>query len=43
MSEDEGDVVLGAEIGQPVPGEDALDPDDDIFPEGFDGLENGLG
>ena len=43
MSEDEGDVVFGAEVGQPVPGEDALDAYDDIFSKRFDGFEERFG
>jgi len=43
VSEDEGDIVFGAEIGQPIPGEDAFDTDDDIFPKRFDGLEKLFG
>jgi hypothetical protein len=30
MAEDEGDFALGAEIGDPIPGEDALHGDDQI-------------
>ena len=39
MSEDEGDVFLAAEVGEPVPGEDALDADDHIGAVGLDGLQ----
>ena len=42
MAEDEGDLLLGAEISKPVPDEHALDPDDDIVPVGLDGFEEGL-
>jgi len=42
MSKDEGDGLLVAEIGDPVPGEDALDPDDDILAIGLDGLQERL-
>jgi len=31
--------VLGAQVGQPVPGEDALDSDDNIFSKRLDGLQ----
>ena len=31
MAEDEGQLLAGAEISQPVPAKDALHPDDDIF------------
>jgi len=40
--EDEGDLVLGTKVGQPVPGEDAFDTDDDIFTQRFDGFEKRL-
>jgi len=45
VSEDKGDALLDAEIGEPVPGEDALDADDDILAKGLDGIEevSGLG
>ena len=39
MAEGEGDLVLGAEVGEPVPVEDALRRDDQVFPVGFDSLE----
>ena len=42
VAKDEGDVVLGAEVGEPVPVEDALGTDDEIFPERLDGLEEDL-
>jgi len=42
VAEDEGDVVLGAEIGDPVPGEETLDADDDVGPVGGEGLEEQL-
>ena len=42
MSEDEGDVFLRAEIGEPVPAEDAFDADDQVVAEGLDGAEEGL-
>jgi len=43
VSEDKRDVVFGAEVGQPVPGEDAFDTDDDIVSKRFDGFEERLG
>lgn len=43
MSEHEGDVVLGTEIGKPVPTEDALGGDDEVVSVGLDGLEEGIG
>ena len=30
VAEDEGDLLVGAQVGDPVPGEDALDGDDEI-------------
>lgn len=42
VAKDEGDVVFGAEVGEPVPVEDALGSDDEVFPERFDGLEEDL-
>jgi hypothetical protein len=37
--EDEGDVVLGTEVGEPVPVEDAFGGHDQIVAERFDGFE----
>ena len=42
VAEDEGDALLGAEVGQPVPGEGALDRDDEVLAEGGDCGEEGL-
>jgi hypothetical protein len=39
MAQDEGDRLLGAEIGEPVPDEHAFDGDNDILPVGLDGPE----
>lgn len=39
MTEDEGDVLFGAEISDPVPGEDALHRHHDIFSISFDGFK----
>ena len=39
VAEDEGDALIGAEIGQPVPAEDALGPDDQVVTKRGDGLE----
>ena len=39
VTEDEGDGMLGAEVSEPVPVEDALGRDDQVFLEGFDGFE----
>ena len=43
MAEDEGDVLPGAQVGEPVPGEDALDGDDEVVAVGRDGCEEPLG
>jgi len=43
VGQDEGDVVLGAEIREPVPAEDALGADHEVIGVGRDGLEEGLG
>src|SRR5262249_13022798 len=40
--QDEGDVLLGAEVGQPVPAEGALDGNGEVVAEGGDGLEEAL-
>jgi hypothetical protein len=37
VAEDEGDGFLGAEVGEPVPAEDALDADDEVVAVGLDG------
>jgi hypothetical protein len=42
VAENEGDLLLGAEISKPVLDEHAFDPDDDILPVGLDGFEEGL-
>jgi len=42
MAQDERDRLLGAEIGEPIPDEHALDGDDDILPVGLDGPEKSL-
>jgi hypothetical protein len=43
MAEDKGNLLLGAEISEPVPAEQALDGDDESVAEGGDGLEEGVG
>jgi hypothetical protein len=43
VTQDEGDAVLGAQIGDPVPAKDALDTDDDVVQEGGDQLKKQLG
>ena len=40
MTENEGDGVLSRQVGEPVPFEDALGGDDQIIPEGLNGVEN---
>ena len=42
VAQDEGDSLPGAQVGEPVPGEDALDGDDEVLPVGGDRLEEGL-
>ena len=42
VAEDEGDPLLGAEVGDPVPGEDALDGHHEILPVRGDGGEKVL-
>ena len=39
MPEDEGDILIGAEIGELIPGEEAFDADDDIAAKWLDGGE----
>jgi hypothetical protein len=43
MAEDEGSVMLGAEVGEPVPAEDALDADDQVVAIGLEGPEEEVG
>src|SRR5262249_56215850 len=43
VAQHEGELLLGAEVGEPVPGVHALDADHDIGPEGGDGFEESLG
>jgi hypothetical protein len=42
-AKDEGDALPSTEVGQPVPGDDALDGKDQALPVGLDGLEEGIG
>lgn len=42
VSQYKGDMLLGTEIGDPVPGEDALNGHNDVFPESFDGFKKDL-
>jgi hypothetical protein len=39
VTENEGDGVFGTQVGEPVPVEDALRGDDQVIPEGCDGVE----
>ena len=39
MAENEGDVLLDTEIGDPVPGEHAFDSDHDVLTEGSNDAE----
>src|SRR5262245_54331931 len=43
MTEDEGDLVLGAEVGEPVPGVGALAGDRAVGAKGIEGGEEGVG
>jgi len=43
MAQDEWDFVLGAKIGNPIPGEHAFDADNDIFKEWEDDIEKRFG
>jgi hypothetical protein len=43
MAQDEGNPLVGAEVGQPVPGKDAFDAHDQIFPVRCNGLKERLG
>ena len=43
MAQDEGDALILAEVGEPVPGEHALGGDDQSVAVGLDGLEEELG
>ena len=42
VSDHEGNVLLGAAVGEPIPAEHALDANDDAFAERCDGLEQGI-
>jgi hypothetical protein len=42
VAEDEGDLLLGADIGKPAPDEHALDRDNDILPVGCDSQKKSL-
>jgi hypothetical protein len=42
MAEDEGDIFLATEIGDPVLGEHAFDSDHDVLAEGSNGTEKSL-
>lgn len=43
MAQDKGNLLPGAEVGEPVPAEQALDGDDESITEGGNGLEEGVG
>src|SRR6185436_19082586 len=43
VTEHEGDVLSRTQIGEPVPGEDALDADDDVVAVRRDGAQQRLG
>jgi len=42
MPQNERDTLVRVEVRQPVPEEDAFDPDDDIFPTGLYYLQESL-
>jgi hypothetical protein len=42
MAQDEGNLVFVAEIGDPVPGEKALDADDNVWTERSEGIKQEL-
>ena len=42
MAEDKGHAFAGTQVGEPVPGKDAFDGDDEILPIGGNGLEKRL-
>jgi hypothetical protein len=39
VAEDEGDILIGAKIGEPIPGEEAFDANDDVAAEWLNGGE----
>src|SRR4051812_15999265 len=43
VAEHDGDLLLLAEVGQPVPGEHALGADDEAIAEGSDGAQEAVG
>jgi hypothetical protein len=43
VAQDEGNTFPGAAVGEPVPGEDAFDADDEILPVGGNGLQKCFG
>jgi hypothetical protein len=43
VSQHKGNALVGAEVGEPIPGEDALDTDNKIFPVGRNGFEERFG
>ena len=43
VAQDERDALLGTQIGQPVPGEDAFDGHDQVLAVGLDGFQESLG
>jgi hypothetical protein len=42
MTQGESNLVLGTEIGQPIPAEDAFDTDDDVFQKWCDKFDQHL-
>jgi hypothetical protein len=43
VTQDEGDSLLGAQVGEPVPGVQALDADHDVVAKRGEGFEDALG
>ena len=43
VAQDEGNILFTAEIGEPVPGEDALNSHDDVLSKRSDSLQEGVG
>jgi hypothetical protein len=43
VSQDEGNALFRAEVGEPIPGEDAFHGDDEAVTIGSNGLEKGFG
>jgi hypothetical protein len=42
VAQDEGNALWSAEVGEPIPGEEAFDANDEVLPVGGNGLEKWL-